>query len=1249
MHNSFRVFVEKRHGYSAKSKNILKELKSLFHLPLLKDARLVTFYEIFNLSPEEGLEYAKEILLEPPADIFSTDFKSSEGKFIAAEYLPGQFDQRADSAQACFALLLGRDGVTVRSGQILDLSGSISDEEYSRIKDYWINPVEMREKHFDPELSPGTYPPPEKPKVLAGFTTAGRKELEKIISEYGLAMDIEDLLFTRDYFRSEGRDPYLSELRVVDTYWSDHCRHTTFETELSEVEFPSRGITRPIEEAWETYMNARDRTGRESRPVTLMDIATIWGKEMLKRGKLEDLEVSEEINAASVKIKADTPSGEIDWLMMFKNETHNHPTELEPFGGASTCIGGAIRDPLSGRAFVYQAARVTGSADPRKGPGETIKGKLPQRYITTRAAAGYSSYGNQIGLATSFVREIYDSGYAAKRMEVGAVVGGAPAEHVIREAPVPGDAVLVIGGATGRDGCGGATGSSKSHKEDSITTAGAEVQKGNAPEERKLQRLFRNKKAASKIKRCNDFGAGGACVAIGELSPGVRIHLDRLPVKYRGLSATELAISESQERMAVVVAPEDRDRMIELAAEENLEAVSAAEITDNRRLIMEYGSERVVDISRHFLDTSGVDRKTSAKIKEIDPLSAPFTPKAEGESIKEKLLNRFSRLDVAGRKGLIEMFDSTVGAGTVLMPLGGIYQETEAEASVHLLPIAGTRTASVLAAGYNPEISKWSPFHGAVYAVTETLSRIAAAGGNWERTRFSFQEYFPSPGENPEMWGLPLSALLGGLWAQASFDLPAIGGKDSMSGTFENLTVPPTLIAFGVTTARGDRVISPELKKAGNALYLLYTPRNSSLLPEVEAFKKNMKILQKGIKEGRILSAWSLKEGGLAEALAKVSFGNRLGAEIDLSSIETDLFELSYGSFLIEAEQDFDNRNAKKIGEVISSWKLKLKGEHGEETIELREVFEESRNTLSEVFPLSNSPEGEVRSEGKLQTEQTSEGFKDSMATPVIPSHPRVIIPVFYGTNCEDESTLAFEKEGAEAETVIFRNRSSSEIEESIRVLSERIRNSQILFLPGGFSAGDEPDGSGKFIVSVLKTPAVADAVSTLLEKEGLILGICNGFQALIKSGLLPYGKIGAVDETSPTLIENTVGRHISAIAPTRYTGASSPWLEGFTEGEIHHLPFSHGEGRFKAAPEVLDKLFAAGQVAFQYADLEGNPLSGENCINGSDGGVEGIISPDGRILGKMGHSERYREMLYKNYPGFRHQNIFASGVRYFK
>lgn len=1243
MHNSFRVFVEKRHGYSAKSKNILKELKSLFQLPLLEDVRLITFYEIFGSSPEEGMKYAAEILSEPPADILSTDFKSSEGRFIAAEYLPGQFDQRADSAQSCFALLLVRDGVTVRSGQILDLAGSISQEEYRRIKDYWINPVEMREKHFEPEPSPGTYLPPKKPEILTGFTASGKDELENIILEYGLAMDMNDLLFTRDYFKSIGRDPYLSEIRVVDTYWSDHCRHTTFETELSQISFPADGITEPIREAWETYMAARDRTGRESKPVTLMDIATICGKDMLKRGRLNDLEVSEEINAASVKIKADTPSGEIDWLMMFKNETHNHPTELEPFGGASTCIGGAIRDPLSGRAFVYQAARVTGSADPRKGPEDTLKGKLPQRYITTRAAAGYSSYGNQIGLATSFVREIYDSGYAAKRMEVGAVVGGAPAEHVIREAPAPGDVVLVIGGATGRDGCGGATGSSKSHKEDSITTAGAEVQKGNAPEERKLQRLFRNKEAASRIKRCNDFGAGGACVAIGELSPGVRIHLDRLPVKYRGLSATELAIAESQERMAVVVAAEDRDRMMELAAEENLEAVSAAEITDNRRLIMEYGSERVVDISRSFLDTSGVDRKTTAKIKEIDPLTAPFTPKTEGKSIKEKLLNRLGRLDVAGRKGLVEMFDSTVGAGTVLMPLGGIYQETEAEASVHLLPITGTKTASVLAAGYNPEISKWSPFHGAVYAVTEALSRIAAAGGNWEKTRFSFQEYFPSPGGEPEMWGLPLSALLGGLWAQAAFELPAIGGKDSMSGTFENLTVPPALIAFGVTTARGDKVISPELKKAGNSLYLLYTPRDSSLLPEVGVFKKNMQILQEGIKGGRIVSAWSLKEGGLAEALAKVSFGNRLGAAVDLTCIDTGLFDISYGSFLIEAEQGFDIREAERIGEVIPSWKLKLKGEHGEETIALKEVFEESRKTLSEVFPLSRSPGGSVRAE------QTESGFKENLASPVIPPPPKVIIPVFYGTNCEDESTLAFRKEGAEVETVIFRNRSSSEIKESIRVLSDRIKNSQILFLPGGFSAGDEPDGSGKFIVSVLKNPSVSDAVNTLLEKEGLILGICNGFQALIKSGLLPYGKIGGVDKTSPTLIENTVGRHISTIAPTRYTGASSPWLEGFTGGEIHHLPFSHGEGRFKAEVEVLDKLFASGQVAFQYADLKGNPLSGENCINGSDGGVEGIISPDGRILGKMGHSERYRDMLYRNYPGFKHQNIFASGVRYFE
>lgn len=1249
MHIPLRVFIEKKQGCSVQPKNILKELKDLFGLPSLESVRVLIFYEVFGLSAEDEGNPIKEILSEIPTDIFSTAFHSAEGKFISAEYLPGQFDQRADSAEVCFSLLYGHDNIKVKSGKILDLIGNISKREIEKIKQYWINPIEMREKDLGKEPFFEVNDPASPPEIISGFIKADKSQLRKIHKKYNLTMTFEDLKFCQDYFSSCKRDPFLTELRVLDTYWSDHCRHTTFETHLSDISFPDSGITEPLKKVWKLYNDIRIKNGKENIPVTLMDIATIWGREMLRRGDLKDLEISDEINAASLRVDVDTPAGEEKWFLMFKNETHNHPTEIEPFGGASTCIGGAIRDPLSGRAYVYQAVRVTGSADPRTPLGKTPEGKLPQRYITTRAASGYSAYGNQVGLATSYIKEIYDQGYLAKRMEVGAVVGAAPEKNVVRGTPEPGDVVLVIGGATGRDGCGGATGSSKSHNRDSILKAGSEVQKGNAPEERKIQRLFRSFEAAALIKRCNDFGAGGASVAVGELSPGVKISLDKLPIKYSGISATELAISESQERMAVVVSKENAGKMISLADRENLEAVPAAEITGENSLVMEYQGRKVVDLDRTFLDTNGVKRKHEAVIREIEPDRNPFLFFRKEVNFKAELLNRFKNLDICSRKGLVEMFDNTVGAGTVLLPLGGIYQETESEASVHLLPVSGTKTASVLSSGYNPVIAKWSPFHGAVYAVIESLCRIVACGGQWRRTRFSFQEYFPSPGSDPELWGLPLASLLGGLWIQSALNLPAVGGKDSMSGTFENIRVPPTLISFALSTAKGNKVISPEFKHPGNFIYLFSTGHDNDYLPDIEKLITVFNTVEENIEKGTVISVWSLKEGGIAEGLVKMSLGNRLGAVADLTKAGIGPFDLSYGSFLIEASREFDYSFADELGRVVSEHELRIKTRETEEKISLDEVRRVYRKPQSSIFPERKESVVSKVFYGYKEKKDKNQLPLVKSSVSIISEKPVVLIPVFFGTNCEYESSSAFEKEGAEVETFIFRSRTSDMSKESLGQLSERIKESQILFLPGGFSAGDEPGGSGKFIAAVLKTTVVMDAVYTLLEKGGLILGICNGFQALIKSGLLPYGEIGKVDENSPSLIENSIGRHISTIAPTRYTGAVSPWLEGFYPGEIHHLPFSHGEGCFKASERELKKLFDNAQVAFQYADLNGNPDIGKDSINGSDGGVEGLISPDGRILGKMGHSERYREMLYKNYPGFKVQNIFASGVKYFK
>ncbi|MDU2658317.1 MAG: phosphoribosylformylglycinamidine synthase [Clostridium perfringens] len=1259
------VFVEKKAGFNVESQILLKDFKDNLGIEALEDVRVLNKYILGDMEEEQYVKTVNTILSEAPVDrVYEENFEIGQEEIaFGVEYLPGQYDQRANSASECIMLLTEEEKIPVKSSKVIILKGNLNEEEIKKIKSYYINPVDSREVSPLSKVLEENLEEPNEVEILNGFLDLNEEGLKNFHREKSLAMSLEDLKLIRDYFKSEDRNPTITEIKVIDTYWSDHCRHTTFETIIKDVYIEEGKYSEPIKKAYEDYKNSRAYVYGENlnnKEVKLMDLATIAMKELRKRGKLDDLDVSEEINACSINIEIETDKGTEEYLLMFKNETHNHPTEIEPFGGAATCLGGAIRDPLSGRSYVYQAMRVTGSADPTVEICETLKGKLPQRKITLGAAHGYSSYGNQIGLATGQVSEIYHPNYAAKRMEVGAVIAATPKENVIRLEPSKGDIVILLGGRTGRDGIGGATGSSKEHTEESINQCGAEVQKGNAPTERKIQRLFRNKEVAQMIKRCNDFGAGGVSVAIGELCRGIDIDLNKVPKKYEGLDGTELAISESQERMAVVISSENTDRFIKLSEEENLEATIVAEVTDTDRLRMNWKDKTIVDIKRSFLDTNGAKQEISLKVK--SPSVYPYEVK--NCDVKEEWLKSLRNLNVCSQKGLIERFDSTIGGGTVLMPLGGKYQLTPAEGMAAKIPVLGaeSKDASLMTYGFNPYLGVWSPFHMAFYSVIESVTKIAAMGGDYKKVRLTFQEYFEKLLRDEEKWGKPFAALLGAYKAQMDLGLPAIGGKDSMSGSFEELNVPPTLVSFAVGLEKASRIISPEFKNIGSTLVLMKGEKLEDGTLEIDGFKNNLEKLYKLIGEEKVVSAYSLKFGGVSEGITKMSLGNRIGAILNNISKE-ELLGFNYGSLILEVkegvnlEDEFKGTNYKVIGSTIKDAVIKCEEYDFEVSLEeLEKAYEEK---LEDVFKsktedkeecvsdlISNDKDGaSILNNGQMHIEEKLK----SKITRV--EKPRVVIPVFPGTNCEYDCRRAFEKEGAEVHEVIIRNLNKEALIDSINMLKKEIDKSQIIMLPGGFSAGDEPDGSAKFIATIFRNPKIKDSVMKLLnERDGLILGICNGFQALIKLGLLPYGKIIDIEEDMATLTYNNINRHMSSIVRTKITSEKSPWFNEVSLGEVHSIPISHGEGRFVAPEALIKELVENDQIATQYVDLEGNvAMNMPYNPNGSSLAIEGITSRDGRILGKMGHSERIGENLYKNIPGEFDQKLFKSGVDYFR
>ncbi|EOU1570689.1 phosphoribosylformylglycinamidine synthase [Clostridium perfringens] len=1259
------VFVEKKAGFNVESQILLKDFKDNLGIEALEDVRVLNKYILGDMEEEQYVRTVNTILSEAPVDrVYEENFEIGQDEIaFGVEYLPGQYDQRADSASECIMLLTEEEKIPVKSSKVIILKGNLNQEEIKKIKSYYINPVDSREVSPLSKVLEENLEEPNEVEILNGFLGLNEEGLKNFHREKSLAMSLEDLKLIRDYFKSEDRNPTITEIKVIDTYWSDHCRHTTFETIIKDVYIEEGKYSEPIKKAYEDYKNSRAYVYGENlnnKEVKLMDLATIAMKELRKRGKLDDLDVSEEINACSINIEIETDKGTEEYLLMFKNETHNHPTEIEPFGGAATCLGGAIRDPLSGRSYVYQAMRVTGSADPTVEICETLKGKLPQRKITLGAAHGYSSYGNQIGLATGQVSEIYHPNYAAKRMEVGAVIAATPKENVIRLEPSKGDIVILLGGRTGRDGIGGATGSSKEHTEESINQCGAEVQKGNAPTERKIQRLFRNKEVAQMIKRCNDFGAGGVSVAIGELCRGIDIDLNKVPKKYEGLDGTELAISESQERMAVVISSENADRFIKLSEEENLEATIVAEVTDTDRLRMNWKDKTIVDIKRSFLDTNGAKQEISLKVK--SPSVYPYEVK--NFDVKEEWLKSLRNLNVCSQKGLIERFDSTIGGGTVLMPLGGKYQLTPAEGMAAKIPVLGgeSKDASLMTYGFNPYLGVWSPFHMAFYSVIESVTKIAAMGGDYKKVRLTFQEYFEKLLRDEEKWGKPFAALLGAYKAQMDLGLPAIGGKDSMSGSFGELNVPPTLVSFAVGLEKASRIISPEFKNIGSTLVLMKGEKLEDGTLEMEGFKNNLEKLYELIGEEKVVSAYSLKFGGVSEGITKMSLGNRIGAILNNISKE-ELFGFNYGSLILEVkegvnlEDEFKGTNYKVIGSTIKDGVIKCEEYDFEVSLEeLEKAYEEK---LEYVFKsktedkeecvsdlINNDKDGaNILDNGQMHIEEKLK----SKITRV--EKPRVVIPVFPGTNCEYDCRRAFEKEGAEVSEVIIRNLNKEALIDSINMLKKEIDKSQIIMLPGGFSAGDEPDGSAKFIATIFRNPKIKDSVMKLLnERDGLILGICNGFQALIKLGLLPYGKIIDIEEDMATLTYNNINRHMSSIVRTKITSKKSPWFNEVSLGEVHSIPISHGEGRFVAPEALIKELVENDQIATQYVDLEGNmAMNMPYNPNGSSLAIEGIISRDGRILGKMGHSERIGDNLYKNIPGEFDQKLFKSGVDYFR
>lgn len=1231
-----RVFVKKKEAFQVEATSLFHELQTNLNISSLCGVTLYNVYDILHADDTDMELLKTKVLSEIVTDEVYDEIDLCGKQFIAYECLPGQYDQRADSAQQCLMLLNNKQDVVIKSGRVLILDGELSDADIEAIKKYLINPVEMREKDlsllgYEEDVEIEAVP------VLTGFCQMDDASLSSLMEEQGLAMTLADLKHIQAYFTNEEeRDLTLTELKVLDTYWSDHCRHTTFETILKDVVIDAEELQDNIQKAYEQYLSLREAVHGGKKVMTLMDMATIAGKYLRKTGKLDDMEVSDEINACSIEIKVDVDGEVQDWLLMFKNETHNHPTEIEPFGGASTCIGGAIRDPLSGRSYVYQAMRITGAGDITKELKDTLANKLPQSRISKGAAAGYSSYGNQIGLATTYVKEIYNEGYVAKRMEVGAVVGAAPKENVVRKKPQAGDIVVLIGGATGRDGVGGATGSSKEHNDTSLTKCSSEVQKGNAPIERKLQRLFRNPKATRLIKKANDFGAGGVSVAVGEIADGLRIDLDQVPVKYSGLSGTELAISESQERMAVLIEPDTYEEFKQLAYEENLDSCIVAEVTEEPRLVMSFQGKEIVNISRAFLDTNGVRGEQSVAIKALKENEDPFHTdiKVNGNDAFKEVLRKDN---VASQIGLSEMFDASIGKSTVLMPWGGKYQLTEEEGSVQKLPVFGfTNTCSIMTHGYHPDLAQYSPYLSASYSVVEALARVTALGGDYQKCRLTNQEYFERLGNDPVKWGKPMQALLGLIEAEMAFETPAIGGKDSMSGTFKDISVPPTLITFAVTTEDTKHITSAEFKHSGNYIYYVKHHANEDHTPNYEECKENFKKVREQILQGNVHAACTVKFGGLAEALAKMSFGNKIGCKVETKE---PLYDLSIGSIVIESNTEINDPAFIYLGKTTDDARISI----NDIWLSVNEAIDVWCERYANIYPMAVNTEL-----GKIETPvyETEEVIKPKQQI----EKPKVIIPVFPGQNCEYDTKQQFERAGAEVEIYVFNNLNVTSIERSLKELSDKIKEAQILMIVGGFSSGDEPDGSGKFIANVLSNPQVSEAVQTLLNNDGLILGICNGFQALIKSGLLPYGDITKLNENSPTLFRNDINRHVSHIAHTRVTSNKSPWLSSFKSGTKHSIAMSHGEGKFVCDEEVMKQLFENGQVATQYVDLDGDPtMNGEYNLNGSSYAIEGITSADGRILGKMGHSERYEDGLFQNIDGDKCQNIFENGVNYFK
>ena len=1247
-----RVYVEKKPEFAVQAKELRHEVKSYLGIKTVKNVRVLIRYDVENLSDATFERACNGVFAEPPVDVlYREDFPREESDHIfSVEFLPGQFDQRADSAVQCVQFIKEDELPVIKTATTYVIEGEISEEEMEAIKAHCINPVDSRETGLEkPETLVTKFEEPADVKIFDGFKDMPEAELKELYSSLGLAMTFKDFQHIQNYFKGEEhRDPSMTEIRVLDTYWSDHCRHTTFSTELTEVSFGDGDYRKPMEDTYKEYLQTHSEIfkGREDKFVCLMDLALMAMRKLKKEGKLQDQEESDEINACSIVVPVEVDGVEEEWLVNFKNETHNHPTEIEPFGGAATCLGGAIRDPLSGRTYVYQAMRVTGAADPTVSVKETMKGKLPQKKLVRSAAHGYSSYGNQIGLATGLVKEIYHPDYVAKRMEIGAVMGAAPRRAVIRENSDPGDIIILLGGRTGRDGCGGATGSSKVHTEESIETCGAEVQKGNAPTERKIQRMFRREEVSKLIKKCNDFGAGGVSVAIGELADGLQINLDKVPKKYAGLDGTEIAISESQERMAVVVDPKDVDEFLGYAKEENLEAVKVAVVTEDPRLVLSWRGKEIVNISRAFLNTNGAHQETTVKVDIPSREDTILKKQVEVGDVKEKWLDTLKDLNACSQKGLVEMFDGSIGAGSVFMPHGGKYQMTETQSMVAKLPVMHGKcdTVTMMSYGFDPYLSSWSPYHGAVYAVTESMAKIVACGGDYSKIRFTFQEYFRRMTEDPERWSQPFAALLGAYKAQIAYGLPSIGGKDSMSGTFEHIDVPPTLVSFAVDIAKEGDIITPELKKAGNKLVWMKIEKDEYELPVYEQVMDQYGKFADDIHNGKIVSAYALDRHGVIAAVSKMAFGNGMGVKIEHSMDARELFAPAFGDIVAEVPAD-------KVGELSISYTVigevtdDAKFAFGDTEITLKEAEDAWTGTLEQVFRTVSDEASDEKVESPLYD------TKDIVICGHKIAQPTVFIPVFPGTNCEYDSAKAFERAGAKVITKVFRNMDAADIVDSVNTFEKEIAKSQIIMFPGGFSAGDEPDGSAKFFATAFQNAKLKEAVEKLLnERDGLVLGICNGFQTLVKLGLVPYGEVVGQTPDSPTLTYNTIGRHISKMVYTKVVTNKSPWLQGAELGGVYTNPASHGEGRFVASEEWLDKLFANGQVATQYCDLDGNVSMDEEWnVNGSYRAIEGITSPDGRVLGKMAHSERRADSVAINIYGEQDMKIFESGVKYFK